>query len=154
VQRRIVAFERDDLGDWVALLDCHHRQHVRDRPPLWPAAWVLDDATREERVGSALDCPLCDRTEVPADLVVVRTTPLWDEHSMPQALRRSHRVASGVWGRLLVEQGRLRFVARTTPVVDVVVDHGHAQGIPPDVEHFIEPQGSARFSVEFLAPQT
>jgi tellurite resistance-related uncharacterized protein len=153
VERRIAGFERDGVGDWIAVLDCHHRQHVRDRPPLWPAAWVFDDVARLQRVGTVLACPLCDRTEVPAGLVVVRTTPQWDEHSMPNALRRAHRVASGVWGRLRVGHGRLRFVAQTTPVVDVVVDMSHPQGIPPDVEHFIEPQGPVHFSIEFLAPQ-
>jgi tellurite resistance-related uncharacterized protein len=71
---------------------------------------------------------------------------------MPIALRRAHRVASGLWACLRVDQGRLRFVAQTTPVVDVVVDMHHPQGIPPDVEHFIEPQGPARFAIEFLAP--
>jgi tellurite resistance-related uncharacterized protein len=92
-------------------------------------------------------------TEIPTHLVVVRTTPLWDEHSMPNALRRAHRVASGLWGRLRIEEGDLRFVAQTTPVVDVVVDHRHPQSIPPDVEHFVEPQGPVRFSIAFLAPQ-
>jgi tellurite methyltransferase len=150
VERRITGFERDDAGDWVALLECHHRQHVRNRPPLWPAAWVTDDVARQQRIGSALACPLCDRTECPDDLVVVRTTPTWDEHSMPNALRRAHRVASGTWGRLRVDRGRLRFVARTTPVTDVIVEMGQRQGIPPDVEHFVEPRGPVRFAVEFL----
>jgi tellurite resistance-related uncharacterized protein len=153
VQRRITGFERDDVGDWVALLDCHHRQHVRHRPPLWPATWVEDDATREQHVGSPLDCPLCDRTEIPSELVVVRTTTTWDEHTMPSALRRAHRVASGTWGRVRVDEGRLRFVAQTTPLTDVIVDAGRPQGIPPDVEHFVEPQGPVRFAVYFLVPQ-
>jgi hypothetical protein len=51
-----------------------------------------------------------------------------------------------------VGRGRLRFVAHTTPVLDVVVEAGEAQPIPPDVEHAIEPQGPVRFSIEFLAP--
>jgi tellurite resistance-related uncharacterized protein len=153
VERRITGFERDDAGDWVALLDCHHRQHVRNRPPLWPAAWVVDDVGRQQRVGSVLACPLCDRAEVPANLVVVRTTATWDEHSIPNGLRRAHRVASGTWGRVRVERGRLRFVAQTTPVIDVVVEMSHAQGIPPDVEHSVEPLGPVRFSIEFLDRQ-
>ena len=153
VERRITGFERDDAGDWVALLDCLHRQHVRHRPPLWPAPWVDDDAARQRQVGAPLACPLCDRTEIPADLEVVRTTPMWDEHSMPNALRRDHRVASGRWGRLRVDQGRLRFVAQTTPLTDVVLDTSRSQGIPPDVEHFIEPNGPVRFAIEFLARQ-
>jgi tellurite methyltransferase len=150
VERRIVGFERDVNGDWVALLDCLHRQHVRHRPPLWPVPWVDDEVARLEHVGAPLDCPLCDRTEIPAELEVVRTTATWDEHSMPNGLRRAHRVASGTWGRLRVEQGRLRFVAQTNPVTDVVVEVGGSQGIPPDVEHFVEPDGPVRFAVEFL----
>ena len=153
MERRITGFERDDAGDWVALLDCHHRQHVRHRPPLWPAPWVNDDVARQQQVGAPLACPLCDRTEIPADLVVVRTTATWDEDSMPNALRRTHRVASGTWGRLRVDRGRVRFVAQTTPVTDVIVDVNQPQGIPPDVEHFVEPQGPVRFTVEFLVPQ-
>lgn len=33
IGRRIVGFDRDEEGDWVALLECGHRQHVRHRPP-------------------------------------------------------------------------------------------------------------------------
>ncbi len=72
---------------------------------------------------------------------------------MPTALRRAHRVASGTWGRLRVDRGRLRFVAQTHPVTDVIVDESQPQAIPPDVEHFVEPRGPVRFAVEFLVPQ-
>jgi tellurite methyltransferase len=154
VERRIVGFEPDDLGDWVALLECHHRQHVRHRPPFWSAPWVVDDVERSRRIGVTLQCPLCDRCDVPSDLVVVRTTATWDEVSMPRALRRAHRVASGTWGRLRVSRGRLRFVAETSPVTDVIVDADRLQGVPPDVEHFVEPDGPVRFAVEFLSAKT
>jgi tellurite methyltransferase len=150
VLRRIVGFVADELGDWVAQLECHHRQHVRHRPPFRLAPWVDDAAERDRHIGTALDCPLCDRCELPAGLTVVRTTPTWDDQTMPTALRRAHRVASGTWGRLLVERGSLRFVARTEPITDAVVDLDCAQGIPPDVEHFVEPRASTRFTIEFL----
>jgi Protein of unknown function (DUF3565) len=65
VLRRIVGFVADEVGDWVALLECHHRQHVRHRPPFWSAPWVVDPAERERRIGTTLDCPLCDRGEPP-----------------------------------------------------------------------------------------
>jgi tellurite resistance-related uncharacterized protein len=150
VERLIVGFVQDEAGDWVALLDCLHRRHVRHNPPFRSAAWVLDDARRSGRIGTSLDCPLCDRTELPPDLVVLRTTPAWDEDSMPAALRRAHRVASGTWGRLHVESGELRFRARTEPPVEVTVSAGGVQAIPPDVEHEVEPCGHALFYVEFL----
>ncbi|HEU4840695.1 MAG TPA: DUF3565 domain-containing protein [Ilumatobacteraceae bacterium] len=150
--RRILGFEADDVGDWVALLDCHHRQHVRHRPPFRVAPWVEDAAGRAGHIGSELDCPLCDRCELPDGLVVVRTTPPWDELTMPDALRRAHRVAAGTWGRLRVTEGALRFVAATEPPTDVLVDPGHPQGIPPEVEHHVAPQGATSFVVDFLRP--
>lgn len=64
MQRAITGFEQDDVGDWVALLACGHRQHVRHRPPWQERAWVLSADGREERIGSALECRICDE-EVP-----------------------------------------------------------------------------------------
>jgi tellurite resistance-related uncharacterized protein len=151
VERRIVGFVADEAGDWVAELDCLHRQHVRDRPPLWPRPWVHDEAGRAAHLATALDCPLCDRGEIPDGLVVVRTTSTWDAATMPAALRRDHRVAAGTWGRLVVHDGALRFVAATSPPTDVVVAAHDMRGIPPAVVHHVEPLGAVQFAVEFLA---
>jgi tellurite resistance-related uncharacterized protein len=150
LRRTIVGFHADEQGDWVAELDCLHGQHMRHRPPLWPRPWVEDPDGRAARVGTPLDCPLCDRAELPADLRVARTTPVWDDVSMPAALRSSHRVAAGTWGLVRVEDGRLRFRAATDPPLDVVLEAGDAQPIPPEVEHDVQPDGSARFCVDFL----
>ncbi len=122
------------------------------RPPFRLAPWVLDDAQRAGRVGSALDCPLCDRAELPGGLQVIRTTPTWDEATMPAALRRAHRVAAGGWGRLQVQEGRIRFRADTQPPLDTEVEASASQLIPPETDHDVEPQGHVRFFVEFLGP--
>ncbi|MGH9092426.1 MAG: DUF3565 domain-containing protein [Acidimicrobiales bacterium] len=66
MERDIVGFRQDDEGDWVAELDCGHGQHVRHRPPFQLRPWVLDEAGRGARLGTPLDCPLCDRAEPPA----------------------------------------------------------------------------------------
>jgi tellurite resistance-related uncharacterized protein len=150
VLRRITGFVVDEVGDWVALLECHHRQHVRHQPPFRVAPWVDRESERARRIGTRLPCPLCDRCELPGDLTVVRTTSTWDEHTMPDALRSAHRVATGTWGRLRVAEGTLRFVAQTDPLTDVVVRALESQAIPPDVEHYVEPQGPTRFAIDFL----
>ncbi len=150
MKRTIVAFHEDDAGDWVAELSCLHRQHIRHQPPFRVAPWILDDAERAARAGSTLDCPLCDRAELPEDLRVVRVTDAWDERTIPAGLRRAHRVAPGTWGLLHVQHGRLRFRLRTEPALDVVVRPGHPQPLPPEVEHEVEPLGQVRFFVEFL----
>jgi len=150
MNRVIVGFHQDDAGDWVAELSCLHSQHVRHQPPFRLAPWVGDDVARAERVGSALDCPLCERAELPAGVSVVRKTEVWDEETMPAGLRRAHRVAAGVWGRLHVEEGQVRFRARTSPAIDLVLGAGDTQSIPPEVDHEVEPQGQLRFFIEFL----
>jgi tellurite resistance-related uncharacterized protein len=151
VNRAITGFEQDEEGDWVALLSCLHRQHVRHQPPFRVAAWVLDDAERTARIGAELDCPLCDRAELPEGLHVVRRTGVWNERTTPAGLRRAHHVAPGVWGLLRVEAGRLRFRAATEPPLDVVVDPGTPQPIPPDVDHHVEIEDPVRFYLQFLS---
>ena len=153
MKRMIVGFVQDDAGDWVAQLDCLHRQHVRHNPPFRSAPWVLDDLARSQHLGTVLDCPLCDRAELPDDVEVVRTTDTWDERTMPAGLRRAHRVATGTWARLQVEVGELRFRARTEPAIDVIIGARSSQAIPPGVEHEVEPLGPVRFLVEFLGPR-
>jgi hypothetical protein len=60
MQRRIVGFHQDTERDWVAELECGHGQHVRHNPPWEVRPWVLTEATRSSRLGSTLNCRLCD----------------------------------------------------------------------------------------------
>ena len=110
----------------------------------------MDDRERSARLGTVLDCPLCDRCEAPENMIVVRSGPVWDERDMPSGLRHAHRIASGTWGRLNVEEGRLRFRAQTSPAIDTVLHAPTSQHIPPELAHDIEPIGSVRFSIEWL----
>ncbi|MDH3704087.1 MAG: DUF3565 domain-containing protein [Alphaproteobacteria bacterium] len=59
VGRRIIGFARDEEGDWIALLDCGHRQHVRHRPPWTNRPWVASAAGRQAHLGHALHCVDC-----------------------------------------------------------------------------------------------
>lgn len=63
MERAIVAFHQDDAGEWVAELSCSHRRHIRHKPPFQLAAWVHDAHEREARIGSPIDCGLCDRED-------------------------------------------------------------------------------------------
>jgi hypothetical protein len=64
VRATIVRFKQDAAGDWIAELSCGHSQHMRHRPPWMLRPWVTTEAGRALKLGSELDCPLCDqRTE-------------------------------------------------------------------------------------------
>ncbi len=150
MRRAITGFHQDDLGDWVAELDCGHNQHVRHRPPFQEREWVTSAAGRGGKLGQPLECPLCDRAELPPGLISVRTTPLWDESSMPAGLRRAHRIAAGTWGLIRLQEGRLRFSMSSNPALEVDLDAGSEQAIPPGVEHQVQPLGPIRMAIEFL----
>ena len=63
MRRAIVGYARDEAGDWVALLECGHRQHVRHRPPFIQRPWVVTAAGRDRHLGTRLDCLKCERGE-------------------------------------------------------------------------------------------
>ena len=150
MRRTILGFHPDDGGEWVAELSCLHGQHIRHRPPFQERPWVLSEEGRAERVGGHLDCPLCDRAELPDGLTVVRTAGPFDERSLPAGLRRAHRVAEGTWGRLRVTEGSARLSLETSPPVERRLGPGDEQPIPPAVPHAVSVDGPVVLTVDFL----
>lgn len=56
----ITGFHQDEENYWVAELECGHNQHVRHRPPMIIRHWVNNDKGRKERLGTFLNCKVCD----------------------------------------------------------------------------------------------
>ncbi len=88
---------------------------------------------------------------LPPGLEHVRTTDVFDEHTAPAGLRRAHRVADGVWGRLVVHSGALRFRFEDDPPDQArIVATGGAVVIPPArLHHVVFDQGPVTFAIEF-----
>lgn len=59
IPRRIVGYHRDELGDWVAELECGHGQHVRHNPPWQSRPWAATPEGREAHLGVRLRCRKC-----------------------------------------------------------------------------------------------
>jgi tellurite methyltransferase len=148
--RTIDGFHQDDEGEWVAELSCLHGQHVRHRPPFLDRPWVTTEAGRQEHVGTYIECPPCERAELPDGLVVARTAGPFDEDSLPQGLRHDHRVAERTWGVLRVLDGAVRFTMATTPPIDRRLEAGAEQAIAPGVAHALSVEGPVRLAVDFL----
>jgi hypothetical protein len=60
VKRKIAGFHQDEVGDWVADLECGHTQHVRHQPPFQMRPWVITPTGRQSRIGVEFDCKKCD----------------------------------------------------------------------------------------------
>jgi len=154
MQRRISGFRLDDDNHWVAVLDCHHGHHVRHDPPWQLRPWTQTDEGRASMIGEVLECPKCEWIEVPEGLTHDRTTAEWDEESVPRAIRRDHRVASGVWGRVRVLEGSIRFQFADGLGGEVgddgLLNTTQVQPIPPGRPHHLEVVGPVRVVVDFL----
>lgn len=95
------------------------------------------------------------RPVLPEGLEHVRTTDVFDEHSVPAGLLRAHRVADGVWARLVVHTGSVTFVFEDDADAPIAVAAGEHVVIPPARLHHVVLTGPATFAVEFhRAPST
>jgi tellurite resistance-related uncharacterized protein len=76
-----------------------------------------------------------------------RVTPVFDEHTLPAALRREHRTKTGVWGIIRVLQGQVRLV-KSDCVSVLTADRPGL--VKPEEPHWVEPLGSIKMQVEFF----
>ncbi len=86
---------------------------------------------------------------MPEGLSLVRTTPEFTAVSTPSGLRSAHEVADGVWGRLRVRRGSVRFVFEDARDDAMVISADGSVDIPPQRRHHVEPADDAVFVVEF-----
>ena len=76
-----------------------------------------------------------------------RTTPVFDQDSLPAALRREHRTKAGVWGVIRVLEGRIRL--EWADGRSETLEAFSPGLIRPEEPHWVTPLGSARMQVDF-----
>ena len=77
-----------------------------------------------------------------------RSTAVFDQESLPGALRREHRTKAGTWGVIRVLSGTLRLhMAASGEVEEVSEDHPGI--VAPEQAHWVEPLGPFRMQVDF-----
>ena len=77
-----------------------------------------------------------------------KSTPVFDEVTLPAGLRREHRTKVGAWGVIRVLEGRLRYQV-LDPSSEVILEPGRPGLILPEQPHLVEPLGPVRMQVEF-----
>lgn len=94
------------------------------------------------------------RRQLPAGLVAYKQTPTFSAETLPAALQRAHTTRAGVWGRIVVSSGRVRYVIEETGEA-VVLSPGVDGVVIPQEPHHLElmdgPEPLAVY-VEFLRP--
>jgi tellurite resistance-related uncharacterized protein len=88
-------------------------------------------------------------SQLPEGLVLVRTTDVFDNQTVPKGLLRAHQIARDVWGRVVVHSGTIGFVFEDEPEAPLSLGAGETLVIPPQQPHHVELDGPASFAVEF-----
>jgi tellurite resistance-related uncharacterized protein len=90
---------------------------------------------------------------LPGGLELARTTAVFSNDTVPAGLLAAHKVATGVWGRLVVQSGSvgLRFEDASDELRLASV--GESIVIPPERPHHVELDGPTEFVVEFYRPK-
>lgn len=77
-----------------------------------------------------------------------RSTAVFDETTLPDALRREHRTKAGVWGVIRVIEGKLR-LERDDGSEAQVLTPDRPGLVLPEQTHRVEPMGRVRMQVDF-----
>ena len=77
-----------------------------------------------------------------------RSTPVFDQDTLPAALRARHATKAGVWGVIRVLEGELR-LTYLEPGSAVLLTPDSPGLVLPGQPHFVTPQGAMRMQVDF-----
>ena len=87
---------------------------------------------------------------LPPGLEAYKRTPEFSQDSLPAGLRRRHTTAAGVWARIVVLEGALRYRILAPRREELLLGPARHGVVEPEVPHEVEPEGAVRFYVEFL----
>jgi tellurite resistance-related uncharacterized protein len=76
-------------------------------------------------------------------------TPSFSQSTIPEGLTKRHQTKAGVWGRIVVQSGSLRYRISDSDEAHTLTE-GTPGVIEPEAFHQVEVVGPVRFHIEFL----
>lgn len=83
-----------------------------------------------------------------AELRPYRSTPMFDQDTLPNALRARHDTKAGVWGLIKVLQGQVKLTC-LDPHSETILTPGNPGLVLPQQPHFVTPLGTMKMQVDF-----
>ncbi len=80
--------------------------------------------------------------------VPYRSTPVFDQDTLPQALRARHDTKAGVWGRIRIIEGEVR-ITYLDPPSELVLIPDNPGLVRPGQPHFVTPLGPMKMQIDF-----
>lgn len=90
---------------------------------------------------------------LPDNVVAYKRTKEFSETSVPAGLLVRHHTKPGVWGRICVLDGTLRYRILAPDLEEIRLVPGKDGVVEPEIPHEVEPVGEVRFFVEFMRVQ-
>ncbi|KEO89703.1 hypothetical protein EH31_11130 [Erythrobacter longus] len=76
-------------------------------------------------------------------------SPLFNEQTVPAKLTSNHDLKPGVWGKVCVVSGTLKYSLPAKSNDPQIIEAGGYAIIEPEQVHFVTPIGEVEFKVEF-----
>lgn len=77
-----------------------------------------------------------------------RSTPVFDQDTLPAALRARHDTKAGVWGVIRVIEGELELTFLDPPSTSLLTP-GTPGLVRPQQPHFVTPIGAMKMQIDF-----
>jgi tellurite resistance-related uncharacterized protein len=86
---------------------------------------------------------------LPPSVVHYKSTPEFNEATIPTGLQRDHTTAAGVWATINVIEGTLEYCITEPATEQHILGPSDKGIIEPQVKHFVKAPGPVRFRVDF-----
>jgi len=86
---------------------------------------------------------------MPPDVEAYKRTPEFNETTIPKGLLKSHSTKAGVWAKIIILEGNLRYTINQPQITEHILNVTTPGIIEPEIMHHIEPIGTVRLVVEF-----
>ena len=87
--------------------------------------------------------------QLPQSVAPYKRTPEFNEESIPKGLLKAHNTKSGVWGKIVILEGELRYQVNEPELAHFILDIARHGVVEPEIRHEVAPMGKVRFYVEF-----
>ncbi|MFT6437351.1 MAG: tellurite resistance-related uncharacterized protein [Candidatus Azotimanducaceae bacterium] len=86
---------------------------------------------------------------LPKTVAPYKQTPEFDEVTIPKGLLKAHSTKNGVWGKIVILEGELRYQINEPEITHYTLDESCHGVVEPEIKHEVAPLGKVRFYVEF-----
>jgi tellurite resistance-related uncharacterized protein len=86
---------------------------------------------------------------LPRGVIFYKRTPDFTLSSLPAGLRQSHNTKAGVWGKIVILAGSVRYRILEPELEELTLTPDHYGVIEPTIKHEVMPDDRGRFYVEF-----